>query len=175
MHNCSLQNTTKAVLINKQTLTKMIPMVSGVLCGMDLGGINQVLVHLLHFSRGAEEEPGRRSLGSCCSSPKLQQCIPCLTKIAKCYPAFCSAFFGDSQRALQSLARLDRHTELASVSCISASCGDNLCEGITVTATPSTAPFKKHLPLGALLCFPTQTTPHCQPRAAPIMAPQTLG
>lgn len=37
----------------------MIPMVSGVLCGMDLGAVNQVLIHLLHFSRRAEEKPGR--------------------------------------------------------------------------------------------------------------------
>lgn len=98
MHNCSLQNTIKALLINKPTLTQVIPMVSEVLCGMDLGAVNQVLVHLLHFSTGAEEEPGRRALGSCCSLPKLQQCIPCLTKIAKCCPAFCSAFLGDSHR-----------------------------------------------------------------------------
>lgn len=54
---CSLENTIKALLINKPT--QVIPMVSEVLCGMDLGAVNQVLVHLLHFSRGAEEEPGR--------------------------------------------------------------------------------------------------------------------
>lgn len=36
MYNCSLQNTAKAVLTNKQTLAQMIPMVSEVLCGMDL-------------------------------------------------------------------------------------------------------------------------------------------
>lgn len=59
MHNCSLQNTIKALLITKPTLTQVIPTVSEVLCGMDLGAVNQVLVHLLHFSRGAEEEPGR--------------------------------------------------------------------------------------------------------------------
>lgn len=59
MHNCSLQNTTKAVSTNKQTITQMIPMVSEVLCGMDLDTVNQVLVHWLHFSVGAEEEPGR--------------------------------------------------------------------------------------------------------------------
>lgn len=57
MCNCSLENTIKALLINKPT--QVIPMVSEVLCGMDLGAVNQVLVHLLHFSRGAEEEPGR--------------------------------------------------------------------------------------------------------------------
>lgn len=45
VHNCSLQNTTKAVSTNKQTLTQMIPMVSEVLCGMDLDTVNQMLVH----------------------------------------------------------------------------------------------------------------------------------
>lgn len=59
MHNWSLQNTTKAVSTNKQTLTQMIPLVSEVLCGMDLETVNELLVHLLHFSIGAEEEPGR--------------------------------------------------------------------------------------------------------------------
>lgn len=42
--------------------------------------------------------------------------------------------------ALQSSAQTDRHTELGNMSCTSASCGDNLCVGITVTATHSTAP-----------------------------------
>lgn len=59
VHNCSLQNTTKALLINKPILTQVIPMVSEVLCEMDLGAVNQVLVHLLHFSRRPEEEPSR--------------------------------------------------------------------------------------------------------------------
>lgn len=66
MHNCSLQNTTKAVSTNEQTPTLMIPMVSEVLCGMDLETVNQELVHLLHFSIGAEEEPSRDSLFSFC-------------------------------------------------------------------------------------------------------------
>lgn len=37
----------------------MIPLVSEVLCGMDLESLNQALVCLLYFSTGAEEEPDK--------------------------------------------------------------------------------------------------------------------
>lgn len=65
MHNCSLQNTTKAVSTNKQTHSDDSHSFRGTLWNGET--VNQVLVHLLHFSIGAEEEPGRdMSLFSFC-------------------------------------------------------------------------------------------------------------
>lgn len=156
MHNCSLQNTTKALLINKTTLTQVFPMVSEVLCGMDLGAVNQVLVHLLHFLRGVEEQPSRtkqEDSGQLLLFTQTSTVNSLLTETAKCCPAFCSAFLGDSQRHCRV-----QHSQTDTMSW-------GICPAplppvgtICVWALQSQQPTALHLPLGALLCFPTQTT-----------------
>lgn len=80
LHNCSLQNTKKAVLINKETLTQVIPMVSEVLSGMDSGAVNQVLLHLLHFSGGTEEEPRGGAWAAAALHPNFSTTFPASLK-----------------------------------------------------------------------------------------------
>lgn len=137
----------------------MIPLVSEVLCGLDLETVNQVLVHLLHFSTGAEEEPGRdMSLFSfCCPLPKVQQYIHCLPKIRQVILCLLSCFLlAILEDTAASSTQLDRHTKTRSMSCISCLLRGLLLCGCYIHSNPHHS--KKHVFFGAYspLSFLTQ-------------------
>lgn len=147
----------------------MIPMVSEVLCGMDLDTVNQVLVHWLHFSVGAEEEPGRDiSLFSFCWAaaahyPNFSSIFTACLKDKLC-SVFCYAFWGILEGTALSSTQLDRHTKMRSMSCTSCLLHGLLVCGRYIHSNPHhSALSKKRVSLGgySLLSLLTQMTLHC--------------